>query len=324
MKKKHTKKLFLYNTNNNNNNNNINSYNSISHKNKYNYKTLKNGGGCSCSGNKTYRLSGGAEFSLENKKMLNNEIKKEVQKLEEKTKSTMNPSEYNNYSSQINELTKKSEDPRNSLTYEYMFSPLLTKQMQKNTSAVKGKFFIGVNLIKMYSSLKKIFSGNNSSNMEDKDTFKYLGDWVNEYKNYETKLRNDMGYRNNNSNLVLKPEDELRNNSSFRDIVSVSKKYSGLDKYGKITPYGLLKLIKILDKYKKSDSQWLRAATVLEIIYKYLSKGKRKPEYFKSKEEIPMHIIFELEEFYTTEHMFLSKEEILEFKNKLNYYKNKE
>jgi hypothetical protein len=324
MKQKHTKKLFLYNSNSNKNSNTISNTNTRNNY-KYNYKkTLKNGGGCGCSGNKVYRLSGGAEFTQENKKMLNNEIKKEVQKLEEKTASTMNPSEYNNYASQINALTKKSEDPRNTLTYEYMFSPLLTKQMQKNTAAVKGKFFIGVNLIKMYSALKKIFSGNNNSNLEDKDTFKYLGDWVNEYKNYEKILRDDLGYRNDNSDLILKPEDELRNNSSFKNIVSVSKKYSGFDNYGKITPYGLLKLIKILDKYKKSDSQWLRAATVLEIIYKYLSKGRTRPEYFKSKEEIPMHIIFELEEFYTTEHMFLSKEEILEFKNKLNYYKNKE
>lgn len=284
-------------------------------------QNLNQKGGCGC-GRTTYRLSGGAEYTQENKQLVNSEKDEQIKDLEEKTASTLNPQEYDAYSKELDQLMTTSPDPRNKLDYEYMFSPLLSEQMQKDAAAVRGKYFVGVNLVKLYSALRNIFS-NNETSKEEKDTFKYLGDWVNEYKNYEKRLTDNMGYRNNNSNMILKPEDELRSDATFREVVIASKKYSGLDKFGKITPYGLLKLIKILDKYKKSDQQWLRVATVLEIIYKYLSKGISRDKYFSMKQEIPMHVIFELEEFYTTEHMFLSKEEILEFKNKLDFYKNK-
>lgn len=324
MKQKQTKKIILLGKKKNENKTSIKNKN----RNKYNKGIFlkKNGvgGGCGCSGRKIYRMSGGAEYTQENKQKLDKEKEKKIKNLEEKTSATMNPQEYEKYSKELNSLLSESTDPRDKLDYEYMFSPLLSEQMQKDAAAVRGKFFVGVNLIKLYSALKDIFGKDSNSSSEEKDTFKYLGDWVNEYKNYEKRLADNMGYRNNNSNLVLKPEDELRSDATFREVVSTSKKYSGLDKFGKITPYGLLKLIKILDKYKKSEEQWLRVATVLEIIYKYLSKGLPRQIYFKSKNEIPMHVIFELEEFYTTEHMFASKKEILEFKDELDFYRNKE
>ena len=71
-----------------------------------------------------------------------------------------------------------------------------------------------------------------------------------------------------------------------RELLEVSKKYSGAGKSGKVTPVGLMKLIKILDKYKKDDKQFIRAATILEIIHKYLSKESRST-FFKSNKEIP-------------------------------------
>ena len=103
-----------------------------------------------------------------------------------------------------------------------------------------------------------------------------------------------------------------------------SRKYSGIQQMGKVTPNGLLKLVRILDKYKRNENQWLRVSTVLEVIYKYLSKGEPREFFFRNTNEIPLHILFELEELYSTEHMFLSKREINEFKDNLKFYRNKE
>lgn len=269
---------------------------------------------------KKKNMKGGQEYTQENKQLLNKEKENKISELEKKTQTAMSAKEYQDYTKQLNELSSKSADPRDKLDYEYMFSPLLTQQMKDDAKKVQGKFFVGVNLMKLYGSLKDIFSKKPVSN-EELNTFKELGEWVNQHKNYEKTLEDVMGYRND-SDLVLKPESELRNNATFREVITVSKKYSGIQKLGKVTPNGLLKLIRILDKYKRNENQWLRVATVLEIIYKYLSGGEPRESYFKSNKELPLHILFELEEFYSTEHMFMSREEILKFKENLEFYRN--
>lgn len=257
------------------------------------------------------------EMKLNMNKNTNNKVKE----LDEKAQATMNSTEYNKYITEMNNLLKKSPDPRYKLDYEYMFSPLLTEQMQRDTNAVKGKFFVGINLMKLYGHLQDIFKKDKQANT-DEDSFKSLGEWVNQHKNYEKILVDIMGLRND-TDVPLKPELELRNNASFREVVLTSKKYSGIRQMGKVTPFGLLKLIRILDKYKKNENQWLRVATVLEVIYKYLSRGKPKEFFFRNTNQIPLNILFELEEFYSTEHMFLSKREINEFKEGLEFYRYK-
>lgn len=269
--------------------------------------------------NKQKTQSGGDEPTQEMKMSMNQNKQARLQELNEKSQATMSATDYNSYAKEMNNLLKQSPDPRYKLDYEYMFSPLLTEQMQRDANAVKGKFFVGVNLMKLYGHLKDIFKKDKMANTEE-DTFKSLGDWVNQHKNYEKILVDTMGLRND-TDLVLKPEAELRNNATFREVVLTSKKYSGIRQMGKVTPYGLLKLIRILDKYKNNENQWLRVATVLEIIYKYLSKGKPREFFFRNTNSIPLNILFELEEFYSTEHMFLSKREINEFKEGLEFYR---
>lgn len=269
---------------------------------------------------KTKKQRGGYEPTQENKQQLNSMKKTELNKLENKTQATLSASEYDQYKQEMNAITKLSADPRDKLDYEYMFSPLLSEQMQRDANKVKGKFFVGVNLIKMFEELKGVFSDKKNTT-EDKNSFKQLGEWVNQHKNYEKILEDAMGYRNE-TDIVLKPEDELRNNATFREVIGTSKKYSGVRQYGKVTPHGLFKLIKLLDKYKKNENQWLRVSTVLEIIYKYLNRGEPRDKFFENQNPIPLHILFELEEFYSTEHMFLSRREIGEFKDSLEFYRH--
>ena len=104
--------------------------------------------------------------------------------------------------------------------------------------------------MKLYGQLQDIFNKNKKANT-DNDSFRLLGEWVNQHKNYEKILVDVMGHRND-TDTVLKPEDELRNDATFREVVMTSRKYSGIQQMGKVTPNGLLKLVRILDKYKRN------------------------------------------------------------------------
>ena len=297
--------------------------NRILHKNKNIYKTNKYTK--NKRGNK-YIKYGGVDLlepTKEDKEDYDKDIQNKISNLENKTAATMNATEYKTYSNELNKLTKKSDDPRYKLDYEYMFSPLLSEEIKREKDSYAGKFFVGINLIKFFGILKNIFKQNKIEDPADKNYFDIFGEWVNEYNNYEKIQRNNMGYRNNTNN-ILKPEEELREDATLRELLEVSKKYSGSGKKGKVTPVGLLKLIKILDKYKKNEKQFIRAATILEIIHKYLSKGESRRTFFKSNKEIPTHILFEIEEFYVTEHMFMTQEELYDFSERLEFYRVKE
>lgn len=297
--------------------------NRILYKNKNIYKTNK------YTKNKRdnkYIKYGGVDLlepTKEDKEDYDKNIQNKISNLESKTNATMNATEYKTYSNELNKLTKKSDDPRYKLDYEYMFSPLLSEEIKREKDSYAGKFFVGINLMKFFGILKNIFKQNKIEDTTDKNYFDIFGEWVNEYNNYEKIQRNNMGYRNNTNN-ILKPEEELREDATLRELLEVSKKYSGSGKKGKVTPVGLLKLIKILDKYKKNEKQFIRAATILEIIHKYLSKGESRRTFFKSNKEIPTHILFEIEEFYVTEHMFMTQEELYDFSERLEFYRIKE
>ena len=101
---------------------------------------------------------------------------------------------------------------RYKLDYEYMFSPLLSEEIRREKDSYAGKFFVGVNLIKFFGILKDIFKKNKIEDSGDKNYFDVFGEWVNEYKNYDKIQKEQMGYRNN-TNVILKPEEELRNDA---------------------------------------------------------------------------------------------------------------
>jgi len=129
-----------------------------------------------------------------------------------------------------------------------------------------------------------------------------------------------MGFRG--SDVPLLPEKMLNNYSSFYEILEESKKYADMGFNGEITPFGLLVMTRMLYKYKEDNAQWLRVATILELIYKYLGNGKEsRQEFFKNTSNLPILALMDLEEFYNTDHIFMSNDELEEFKKTLIFYK---
>ena len=262
--------------------------------------------------------SGGKEVTKEMKAKLNSILN--VGKPDLNILPTeMSEEEYKLYKQMQNNELAEAESYRDPFVHEYMFSPLLSEQMKAEKNAIAGSYLVGVNPLKFYDQVKKIIQGKkNNSNMNN--TLQSLGNWVDRNKQYDLTQIKDMGYRND-SGIVLKVEDVLTRESSFKDIVTESKKYSSISKQGKITARGLIKMVRLLDKFKKEESQWLRVATAIEIIFENLGLKNSREKFFKSERIIPEHVIFEIEEFFNTNHIFMTRDEIKEFKDKLSFYR---
>lgn len=231
----------------------------------------------------------------------------------------MSEQEYKLYKQMQNNEIAEAESYRDPFVHEYMFSPLLSEQIKSEKDAIAGSYFIGVNPLKFYNQVKKIIEGKrNNSNMNN--TLHSLGNWVDKSRQYNMTQIKDMGYRND-SGIVLKVEDVLTKDSSFKDIITESKKYSSISKQGKITARGLIKMVRLLDKFKREESQWLRVATALEIIFENLGHKNSREKFFKSERIIPEYVIFEIEEFFNTNHIFMNRDEMKEFKDKLSFYR---
>jgi hypothetical protein len=262
--------------------------------------------------------SGGKEVTKEMKSKLNSILNVGKPNLNI-LPTEMSENEYKLYKQMQNNELAEAESYRDPFVHEYMFSPLLSEQMKSEKDAIAGLYFVGVNPLKFYDKVKKIINGRrNNSNMNN--TLHSLGNWVDRNKQYDMTQIKEMGYRNN-SGLVLKVEDVLTKDSSFKDIVTESKKYSSISNQGKITARGLIKMVRLLDKFKKEETQWLRVATALEIIFENLGFKNSRENFFKSEKIIPEYVIFEIEEFFNTNHLFMTRDEMKEFKDKLSFYR---
>ena len=210
--------------------------------------------------------------------------------------------------------------------FGYVFSDLISEEILHEMKRTQGSFFVGVNLSNLFNGFQDRIISDEKSNqtkttLGEKDPdkiFKNVGEWIdvdfNKIK--ETK----MGFRG--SDITLLPENKLTKYSTFYEIIDESKKYattSGFD--DKITPYGLLVMTRMLYKYRKSNAQWFRVATILELIYKYLGLNQSREGFFNTKYEIPIYSLMDLEEFYNTDHIFMTDKELSKFKSDLNFYK---
>ena len=262
--------------------------------------------------------SGGKEVTKEMKSKLNSILNVGKPNLNI-LPTEMSEEEYKLYKQMQNNELIEAESYRDPFVHEYMFSPLLSEQMKSEKDAIAGLYFVGVNPLKFYDKVKKIINGRrNNSNMNN--TLHSLGNWVDRNKQYDITQIKDMGYRND-SGLILKVEDVLTKDSSFKDIVTESKKYSSISNRGKITARGLIKMVRLLDRFKKEESQWLRVATALQIIFENLGFKNSRENFFKSEKIIPEYVIFEIEEFFNTNHLFMTRDEMKEFKDKLSFYR---
>ena len=237
----------------------------------------------------------------------------------------MSADEYVKYQ-EVAEKERKEKRKKDKKLYGYKFSDLIDEKTLREMKRTQGSFFVGLNLANLFSEFKKMITYEDMNNNEKRkadmkkshnNSFKRVGEWVDQ--DFEQVLRDKMGYRD--SEIPLLPEEALDESSTFYDIIDESRKYFNTGFDGKITPMGLLLMTRMLYKYKKSTTQWVRVATVLELIYKYLGKGQSKEQFFSSRIDIPVISLMELEEFYNTDHLFMTKDELRKFKDSLSFYK---
>lgn len=208
--------------------------------------------------------------------------------------------------------------------YGYMFSDLISQDILRDMKKTQGSFLIGVNLNNLFNVFREMIISEETGKpikdkIKDSDAiFKEVGEYYD--VDFKKNLDRNLGFRG--SDIPLLPERELTDYSSFYEILQESKKYSDKGAFhGKITPLGLLIMTRMLYKYRKNNAQWVRVATVLELIYKYLGKNETRKDFFKNKDEISILSLRELEEFYNTDHLFMTPSEIVDFKKELQFYK---
>ena len=211
--------------------------------------------------------------------------------------------------------------------FGYVFSDLISEDIMRDMRRTQGSFFVGVNLSNLFDEFRKMVVTENNNNKisanknkiknNSDSIFKKVGEWVD--VDFEKVLDSKMGYRG--SDIPLLPENELTENSSFYEVVDASKKYADRGFDSKITPLGLIIMTRMLYKYRKNNAQWIRVATILELIYKYFGNGQLREDFFKNKDDIPIMALMDLEEFYNTDHIFMTEKELQKFKTELNFYK---
>jgi len=274
------------------------------------------------------------------KQGLKNSNNKNSEKNDTKTKKTskldkypsmMNTTKYKDYQNNVKkeEKEKKENPPKeNPDVYGYVFSPLINEEILQNMKRTQGSFFVGVNLANLFNTFRGSIVDSEKKSYKPKtkkmlksnpdSIFNKIGEWID--VDFDTEiLDKKMGVRG--SDVPLLPEKKLTNYSTFYEILDESKKYSDRGFYGKITPYSLLIMTRMLYKYRNNNSQWFRVATVLELIYKYFGGSMSREQYFKSNNEITIRALMDLEEFYNTDHIFMSETEMIKFKAELEFYK---
>lgn len=206
--------------------------------------------------------------------------------------------------------------------FGYVFSDLISEDILRDMKKTQGGFLIGVNLNNLFNTFREAIKMDEKDKVSSKiknseEIFKRVGEYVN--VDFDKILETKMGYRG--SDIPMLPEQNLNEYSSFDEVLDESKKYADSAFKGIITPLGLLIMTRMLYKYRKNNAQWVRVATVLELIYRYLGGNKSRLEFFKERNEIPIQSLIELEEFYNTDHIFMTEDEIHKFKKDLNFYK---
>ena len=206
--------------------------------------------------------------------------------------------------------------------YGYVFSDLISEDILRDMKKTQGSFLVGLNLSNLFNEFRSMIKDENKVKKmpgltDSEDIFKSVGEYVN--VDFEKILDKKMGYRG--SDIPLLPEQELTENASFYEVINESKKYADMGYNGKITPLGLLIMTRMLYKYRKNNAQWIRVSTILELIYKYFGNGQNRAEFFKNRDEIPIISLMDLEEFYNTDHLFMTEQELYKFKRDLNFYK---
>lgn len=216
----------------------------------------------------------------------------------------------------------------------FYFSDAMNNAVLHEMRANEGYYLIGVNFNALFDLFN--YSINNPGEptydengnpvgvpqgdiLADGDSMALIGEWVDKGRDYEKLLADKVGLRLG-PDTVLKPEDVLDDKSRFKDIIIEGRRYTGMSrKY--LNPLALFNMVRILDKYKRNEVQWLRTATAVEIVYKYMSRGTSRQTFFASRAPLDEAAIMELDEFFKTDHLFMTLDEITRLKTDLEYYR---
>ena len=81
----------------------------------------------------------------------------------------------------------------------------------------------------------------------------------------------------------------------------------------------------MLHKYKKNETQWFRVASLLKIMYNYLNDSGNIDikTFFDKNTQLSYSTLREVEELWKTEHIFMTPDEMVEFKNGMDFFKSK-
>jgi len=152
---------------------------------------------------------------------------------------------------------------------------------------------------------------------DDLSTVKQFGEYIDQ--DYDGVVEDLEGIRDKEINMPLLPEKSLTNKSSLNNIKNEAQKYTTSRK---ITPNGLFKMVRILSKYQKTEAQWMRVASLLEVLYQYSDTKQSREDFFSSNLPITLSYLREVEEFWKTEHIFSSETQLENFKKNLKFYKH--
>jgi hypothetical protein len=209
------------------------------------------------------------------------------------------------------------EDPMKDLTY-YEGLPDSEKFAIANR---EGYYLVGLDIGSFIQYVSTIFDKIiDKTEIDEKDinTVKQFGEYVDQ--DYEQIIADVEGLRDMEINRPLLPEKYLGERATLNNIVTESKKYS---LSSKITAKGLFKLCNILSKYKQTYAQWFRLASLLEIIFQYSDVKQTRTDFFTNSFPLSIGYLREVEEFWKTEHIFSTSKQMDEFKQQLDFYKDK-
>lgn len=230
------------------------------------------------------------------------------------TSNKTNTTNKTNKTNQTNKTNNKKEDK--DLNY-YDKLPLAEKF---RISSREGFYLVGVDIGSFFKFIGQTFDKAkmfNDITEDDLSTVKQFGEYIDQ--DYEQVVEDLEGIRDKEINMPLLPEKSLTNKSTLNNIKNEGQKYTTS---GKITPNGLFKMVRILSKYQKTESQWMRVASLLEILYQYSDTKQSREDFFSSNLPITLSYLREVEEFWKTEHIFSSEKQLENFKNNLEFYKH--
>ena len=215
----------------------------------------------------------------------------------------------------------------------FYFSDTLDEEVLSRARASEGMFLLGVNLNQFADLVQNVVQ---NQQLLDKDGNPVplpagRGDILASGKsrqltgedygvNYDNIVRKQMGYRLGHYRPV-KPENVITKDTPFDNIIRESKHYTNAS-YERISPASLLNMVQLLDEFSKTELQWLRVATAIEVIYKYMSNGVSRDQFFSNTFSISEESLLELEEFFRTDNIFMTLDELHEFRADLEFYRS--